>query len=349
MLPITSLARRDQSLLIVDNETMLFVAGNAGSVVWRVSWSDGRWTEIYGTDDTADGSMPHVDCRRYYWEATTSSLLLLSDGGAWLRESPAVKGGRWRSLAGDIGSMEMVSADWDPSQRRWVGGAQDNDVMFSRANASAVDVAVGFIGGDGTVTAVDSSASPSRLWGAVENMGNGESEEDEHGKGEGKGARAKSVDVDDDDLKQVAKDEDDCDGFGFWQGTAFVCIPLLKWFDGSQFPQFVNPWALLSTDPTQVMLFAKAGKSGPTGIYRISVPHDVSSPEDVDRIVAPTLEVPTMGDVYTMIAGGNSSGQVDPTVLVAINDSHIFHRSGGGKLLTWPLPMHYAAPVVTAW
>lgn len=87
-------------------------SGNAASLAWRVDWQAGKWTEAFGKD-TADQSAPHVDCRRYFWEPKTSSLILLSDGGVWLREEPAKRGtGVWRSLNGDTGAMEFVSAHW---------------------------------------------------------------------------------------------------------------------------------------------------------------------------------------------------------------------------------------------
>jgi hypothetical protein len=68
--------------------------------------------------------------------------------------------------------MELLSADWDPYGRRWIGGAQDNDVMVAPVNSTATSVARGIIGGDGSVTAVDAAASPPRLWGATQNLGN---------------------------------------------------------------------------------------------------------------------------------------------------------------------------------
>lgn len=162
---------KDRMALLVhpNDESILFVAGNAAALVWRVSWRAGAWVAS-GATDTADGSAPHSDCRRYYWEPTTSALVLLSDGGAFLRDLPTSPGGRWRSLAGDTGAMELLAADWDPVGSRWIGGAQDNDVMVSPVNGSASGVALGIIGGDGSVTAVDAKALPPRLWGATQVM-----------------------------------------------------------------------------------------------------------------------------------------------------------------------------------
>ena len=334
-----------------DDDSLLFVAGNAASLAWRVDWERGNWTEAFGLD-TADGSTPHVDCRRYFWEPATGSLILLSDGGAWLRETPAARGGgRWRSLNGDTGAMELVSAHWDPHGKRWVGGAQDNSVMITKANATATDVAVGLIDGDGTVTAVDANTVPSRLWGAVENMGNAQS--DDPGPGDGG-----SLDGEDrrrrrDRAADSDGDDDDCHGFGYYQeGEGLFCPPLGKWFSGGQFQQFVNPWALQSTDPTQVFLYASEaldgpGKGKPGGIYRLDVPYSARDPADLKP---PTLEAAT-GEVYVIIAGGVTAGVLDPAVLVLLNDTHLLHRSAttDGQLVAWPLPVHFAQPVVTAW
>ena len=87
---------KDRMALLVhpEDESTLFVAGNAGATVYRVDHVAGSWVEMM-EEDTADGSAAHVDCRQLYWEASTSSLILLSDGGAFRRTEPAKKGGRW--------------------------------------------------------------------------------------------------------------------------------------------------------------------------------------------------------------------------------------------------------------
>lgn len=329
---------KDRMALLVnpDDDSMLFVAGNAGSVVWRVDWQKSAWVDAYG-EDTSDGSTPHVDCRRYFWEPQTRSLILLSDGGAWLREQPAQKGGRWRSLNGDIGAFEIISAHWDPNGKRWVGGAQDNDVVATASNSSAGSVALGFLGGDGTVTAVDSNVNPSRLWGAVENMGYAASDEPGPGR---------------EDAEEEAGD-DDCHGFGFWRdGDGLLCPPLLSWFSGGSFPQFVNPWALHAMNQTRVLFFAKPlGAKDPAhkqrGIYSLDVPYTAKKPSDIPP---PTLEVATE-DVYVIVAGGQTAGKPDASVLVLLNNSCLLHRSAasGGELVAHPLPVHFAQPVVTPW
>jgi hypothetical protein len=56
---------KDRMALLVHphNSSILFVAGNAGSLAWRVDWQGAQWTKAFGMD-TADASTPHVDCRR---------------------------------------------------------------------------------------------------------------------------------------------------------------------------------------------------------------------------------------------------------------------------------------------
>lgn len=329
---------KDRMALLVhprDEET-LFVAGNADALVWRVAWRTGAWVVSAGRNDTRDGSAPHADCRRYFWEPTSGSLLLLSDGGAFLREQPDSPGGRWRSLAGDTAAMEFLSADWDPIGRRWVGGAQDNSIQVAPTNTSSTSQALGVINGDGSVTAVDTVASPPRLWGATQNLGNivdddGPTKRRRRGRG-----------------SKVEDDGTDCSGFGFYQGGLYTCVPLLKWFSVSQFFYFVQPFALLANDPTQALLFAgpknTEGEKAPGGIYRLQVPYSVKRPDD---IAAPTLEVHADG-VQVIVAGGVTGGRPDPAVLVAINATALLHRSSrsGGKLVARRLPQAYAEPVV---
>jgi hypothetical protein len=157
--------------------------------------------------------------------------------------------------------MEFVSAHWDPHGKRFVAGAQDNSVMITVANASATAAAVGLMDGDGTVTAVDANVAPSRLWGAVENMGNGRSDDPGSGDENSFVARPEgSTDAD----ERADNNACETNGFGFWQDGhpewskgGLFCPDLLKWFSGGQFQQFVSPWALLSNDPTQVIIAEK--------------------------------------------------------------------------------------------
>ena len=220
--------------------------------------------------------------------------------------------------------------------------------MFTPLNASASTQAVGFIFGDGTVTAVDAVASPPRLWGATQNLGNFLDDDGPKSSTKGGDVGAMNDDTTDDDIHY---------GFGFWQeGTGFVGVPLTAalpgskpWFSTLQFPFFVQPFALLSNDPSTVYLYAASGTGSSAslqtgGIYKLVVPSNVTKPEE---IAPPTLELATE-NVYILIAGGNTSGAVDSCVLVAINDTHLMHRSAtsGGVLVPRKLPTRFARPIV---
>lgn len=96
---------KDRMAILVDptNSSNLYVAGNAGSVVYRVHWqSPVTWTNMMTTNDTVTVSQPHVDCRSLTWNPTTNSLLLTSDGGIFQRTQPATVGGNWTTKNGDI-------------------------------------------------------------------------------------------------------------------------------------------------------------------------------------------------------------------------------------------------------
>ncbi len=119
---------KDRAAVMADpvHPDILYVAGNAGAVAWRVDIFRGRWDAMYG-NDTADGSCPHCDCRSWAWEKHSNSALLTSDGGVFMRSSPRSAGsGAWHGVQGDMTVMEFYSAAWDSRLSRWIAGAQDN-------------------------------------------------------------------------------------------------------------------------------------------------------------------------------------------------------------------------------
>lgn len=336
---------KDRMALLVNpsDDSMLFVAGNAGALTWRVDWVSGTWTETSGRD-TADGSEPHSDCRNYYWEATTGSLILLSDGGAFLRTKPAVAGGVWRSLNHNTGAMELISAHLDPKTGAWVGGAQDNTVMLTGPNPSSSSEAVGYIFGDGTVTAVDASVSgSSRFYGCTQFLGNFDDDDAGPRQRRSRGHRSWKR------SGALTARDDDHVGFGYAvvEGGKIevVGIPVLDWFDIDQFPFFDHPFALNTAQPTgggmPVVLWARAGRGMPSGFYSV----DTTSANFSG--VRPHFELSTEGDVYSFVAGGVTAGAADPSVLVGLNNTHLFHRSSASKgiLTSHQLPVEFARPV----
>lgn len=136
-----------------DVPSIVYVAGNAGALVWRVDVMLSLWVEMYG-NDTSDNSAPHCDCRNWAWDSSTNSTLLVSDGGVFMRTNPRVPGGVWRGIQGNMTAMEFYNAAWDSRENRWIAGAQDNCVIYAGPNAAATDVALCAVGGDGTVVAV---------------------------------------------------------------------------------------------------------------------------------------------------------------------------------------------------
>jgi hypothetical protein len=135
-------------LLDPDDSSILYVAGNGGHIAYRVDVQSGAWSDLVDAD-TSDGSEPHCDCRNFGWDPATKSLLLVSDGGVFMRSQPKKKGGKWRSLNGVIGAMEFLTAVWDARLDRWAGGAQDNSVQVAPPHAASTAVSIGVVGGDG--------------------------------------------------------------------------------------------------------------------------------------------------------------------------------------------------------
>ena len=339
---------KDRMALLVnpDDEDMLFVAGNAGALSWRVDWKAGEWTST-AYADTSDRSAPHPDCRNYYWELITSSLIVLNDGGGHMRSNPTKPGGKWTSLSGNTGAMEFISAAYEPTTNSWVAGAQDNCVQFS-FNASTAKRSNGFIFGDGAATAVDSSVSPPRFYGCTQFLGQVADADAPHRRR----ISVEADDRDDDENRDDEDDEDDRASFGYLTydpasgKSSYTGIPLLDHFDLNQFPFFDQPFALNTASPKSVnglpvVVWVRAGKGKPAGFY-------VVQPEDKDA--SPMLEATTDGDVYLFVAGGMTDGKTDMSVLVAMNDTHLMTRNANtnGSLVVAKMPTAFSPPVIFA-
>lgn len=341
-----------------EDESILFVAGNAGSATYRVDWARGSWASMMA-DDTSDGYEPHVDCRNYYF--SRGELLLVSDGGTFARERPEAKGGRWRSLNGDLGAMEFVHVSWDAHAGRWVGGAQDNCAQVAPPGASPTAASTCVVNGDGTVTAADNSVEPARLYSTVQFLGVGGPMEDEaererggrervgrervgreHDEGAAKGGAQRFV--------TASEVDEDC-SFCFVQGARKVGIPLARWFSRERgfpdqpFPFFIHPYKLHANTPSTLVLWAAAGGGEPAGWWSLEVPPNTTSGE---QLSPPAFVCDSAGgEIYDFVAGGVTSGAPDPSVLIGLNGSALFVRSRAtaGKLLVRPLPSTFARPI----
>eukprot|EP01062_Namystynia_karyoxenos_P064199 TRINITY_DN570_c1_g2_i1.p1 TRINITY_DN570_c1_g2~~TRINITY_DN570_c1_g2_i1.p1 ORF type:complete len:921 (+),score=206.82 TRINITY_DN570_c1_g2_i1:84-2765(+) len=308
------LMAKDRMAVLVDPKepSILYVAGNAAAVVYRVRWAAGSWEKAWGSE--ASGTTPHGDCRNFAWDSARDALLLTSDGGVFARLQPRAPGGVWVSLGGDIAAMEIVSVGWDAALSRWIGGAQDNGVQLSPPEASGRQQAVSVLGGDGCIVHVDNQRSPSRLWASIYQLSG-------LGFYEGVGESAKAL-----------------------------TLPLNKWFADTlpaaslAFPFFQSVYYLNAQDPTRLTLWARGLGGNASAFWDIHVPRGVSSADDIKP---PKKLANTDGDVYTFVSGGWTDGKPDIDVLVGVNDSALIYRSSatGGRVRARRLPGRIAAPI----
>jgi hypothetical protein len=103
------------------------------------------------------------------------------------------------------------------------------------------DVAVGFVDGDGTITAVDNVHNPSRLYGTTQFIGVGYIDGDaalkDHSH-DGEFNEKSDRDEDRDDEEGDDDDDEECGGLCFVQGDSFINVPIDKYFpEPSSFPQ----------------------------------------------------------------------------------------------------------------
>ena len=112
--------------------------------MYRVDHASGKWTDLR----SPDGAEPHADDRNYAWDPTGGGrLVIVTDGGVAVRDEPHRIGGEWRSANGDMGTMEMLAASYDPIGDRWIACAQDNECMVSPRGAKPHDIAISISGG----------------------------------------------------------------------------------------------------------------------------------------------------------------------------------------------------------
>jgi len=324
---------KDRMALLVNptNSSQLFVAGNAGSVQYRVDWAQGEWTDMTSKNESLDGSAPHVDCRNWAWDPENSVLLLVSDGGVFVRDKPSTPGGRWRSLNGDMGAMEFLSAFWDSSAKRWIAAAQDNCVQLSANGAVPTASSMCVADGDGTVAAVDNTPGhPSRLFGCTQFLGT--SDDKIHSQ---RRVRRKN--------KRNSVRDDDTDGMAMIEGNRRIGIPLpdLGFSDMlSSFPFFVQHFTLNTMDRTQMLFWANGTAGRPTGLFRVEIPRGLNHSSQFRNA---TLLAEMPGTALDFIWGGFVNGKADPNVIVAINNTHLHFRDSSSS--SWELPKAFPYPL----
>ena len=299
---------KDRMALLVDpdDSSVLYVAGNGERVAWRGRWADDTWENLL--EDVGKAGEPHVDCRNFAWDEVTGNLLLVSDGGIFVREQPKTKGGAWLSANGNLAAMEFLSANLDPASGVWVGGAQDNCVQVGSTDG---EQALGVLFGDGTATAVDYAGDghKARFFGSTQFLG---------------------------DLSVIYLDAGN--------SPRAVSLGVEQFFKTENpFPYFYHPMTLNRAEPTRLVTWADGTYNSPQppGFYEFTVPHDFM-PGRVEKLEEPRLlgvwppfrnpyADPRSQGVYEIVVGSGG----DPESLVAINSTHVVYRSGddpAGKL-----------------
>eukprot|EP00944_MAST-04C_sp_MAST-4C-sp1_P002596 g2596.t1 len=319
---------------------LMYVAGNAGALAWRVNTTSGLWEKLWDKPEVPDGSLPHGDCRNYAWDFATNRLVLTSDGGVFARENPRERGGKWTSLNGNYASMELLSAHYDNRENRFVMGAQDNCAQVTKPNAKPTDVAIGFVEGDGTVTLVDNVHKPARLYGTTQFLGVGTIDIDPN-------LRDKKR-VNGGFMRKVANDDgDDCGGLCFVQGDKFINVPIDVYFpEPSSFPYFVQPFALNSQNPKDLLFWTNGTKDRKSAFYKFVIADNVESKEDI-RPPQLVLETPPGSFFLEFVAGGYTSKMADPELLIGISNSDLYikNHDTGGTMIKRALPTVFATPV----
>ena len=332
---------KDRMAILADPviSDLMYVAGNAGALAWRVNTTAGQWEKLWDKPEVPDGSLPHGDCRNYAWDFETDRLVLTSDGGIFVRENPREKGGKWTSLNGNYASMELLSAHYDNRDDRFVMGAQDNCAQVTKPNAKPTDVAIGFVEGDGTVTLVDNVHKPARLYGTTQFLGVGTIDIDPNLRTKN---RANGT-----AMRRVADDDDDCGGLCFVQGDKFINVPIDIYFpEPSSFPYFVQPYALNSQNPNNLLFWANGTSSRKSAFYKFVIADDVKSKKDIPppQLV---LETPPGSFFLDFVSGGYTSKKADPELLIGISDSALYikNHDTDGALIKRALPRVFATPV----
>ncbi|KAL3915133.1 MAG: hypothetical protein SGILL_005791, partial [Bacillariaceae sp.] len=320
---------KDRMTLLADPEfdDLLYVAGNAEALAWRVNTTTGAWTKLWDKPDVMDGSIPHGDCRNYAWDNGSGNeenptLVLVSDGGIFSRIQPRQPGGRWISLNGDYAGLELLSAKYDPNGDRYVMGAQDNCAIVTKTNALPEDVGLGFVEGDGTVTMVDIQTKPTRLFGTTQFLGVGTIDDDPSNN-----ANVQDGENDDDD-------DANCGGFCFVQGDEYIQINVEDFFPKpSNFPYFVHPYTLNRNDPTRLHIWVNGttdsddSQDSDGAFYEFRLPYSVKESNDI----APPrklLDTPSRAIIMDFVSGGITQGKDDPQLLIGISATHLYLRSG---------------------
>jgi len=154
--------------ILVDptDPTVVYVAGSTAVVRGKIQPASGAvpspgWTLI--SDDGAGGTRPHADVRNLV-RTPQGDLVVVSDGGPYVRTLPGSPTGRWSSLAGDMATAEFHDLAVDTLSHGYIGGTQDNGSPSQTGpGLNAPSQWTIFEGADGNDVAVDSLVTDNTL------------------------------------------------------------------------------------------------------------------------------------------------------------------------------------------
>jgi len=326
---------KDRVTILADPEDskLLYLAGNTDPI-YRIDWTIGEWTLMIGRHDTIDDSEPHGDCRKFVWDSNKGNLLLVQDGGLSVRLNPRTTKGQWVGVAGNMGTMEFYTAGWDERLGRWIGGAQDNSVQITRPG-NLIGLAV--VGGDGTRVYVDNTHCPARLVGSSQMLG------------------GLSVISEDPPLRERIHIGDMSD---------------------HDIPYFLHPITLNYQQPDQLYYWVNGSQSRPGALYQVTIPkpskplgklhfydsdhneddndeddndeddNDDNDDDNEEQNAAAPVHVVDIPNVLDLVVGGYTNNKSDPSLIVAMNDTHLYQRRNDEKLSRTTLPSKFAITTV---
>ena len=147
-----------------NNTNYVYVTGVAP---WRCDLSQpvgSRWAQLYGpfaatppNEGTTNSSSPHSDGRQMAFDLG-GDLILVCDGGIYLRTNPHNNNGGWSSINGNLQVGEIYAVSYDPLFQVCVAGTQDNGTQRQTSPGQLLWQVIN--NSDGGDVAVDTTTSP---------------------------------------------------------------------------------------------------------------------------------------------------------------------------------------------
>ena len=152
------------------NTSIVYVGGDTAIFRCNAAQPLGSQCVTLQGSGTLNNTSPHSDSREMMFDAA-GRLLLVNDGGIFLRTSPRNNQGDWFSMSNNIQAFEEHSMAYDPNANVAMGGFQDNGAARELGPNRIEWVTVN--GGDGGDVAIDATSSPglSSRYSSSQNLG----------------------------------------------------------------------------------------------------------------------------------------------------------------------------------